>query len=53
MVVICEMTDKKSQQRRAKVDGAIRSVTDRSAAEENRALAPEIAETAPKWPPVD
>src|SRR6267378_6145395 len=41
MVVFCEMTDKQNQQRRGRVDGANRSVTDRSAVEENRALAPE------------
>jgi len=53
MVVFCEMTDKQNQQRRGRVDGANRSVTDRSAVEENRALAPEIAEASPGWPPVD
>src|SRR5271170_6784742 len=35
-----EMGDKQSQQRRRRADGAIRSVADRSAVEENRALAP-------------
>ena len=53
MVVFCEMTDKQNQQRRGRVDGANRSVTDRSAVEENRALAPEIAEASPGGPPVD
>ena len=53
MVVFCEMTDNQNQQRRGRVDGANRSVTDRCAVEENRALAPEIAEASPGWPAVD
>ena len=51
--MFCDMTDKQNQQRRGRIDGAKRSVTDRSAVEESRALAPEIAEASPGWPPVD
>ena len=40
MVEYSEMGDKESQQRRRRADGAVRSVADRSAVEENRALAP-------------
>src|SRR5258707_5114199 len=39
------MGDKQSQQRRRRADGAVRSVADRSAVEENRALAPQTAQT--------
>src|SRR5579863_9377846 len=53
MVEFREMRDKQGQQRRRRVDGAIRSVADRSAVEENRALAPETAQAAARWPPVD
>ena len=53
MVVFCEMTDKQNQQRRRRADGAIRSVVDRSAVEENRALAPQAAQTAQRWSSVD
>src|SRR5208337_781567 len=45
MVEFCEMRDKQGQQRRRRADGAIRSVADRSAVEENRALAPQAAQT--------
>ena len=40
MVEYWEMGDKQSQQRRRRADGAVRSVADRSAVEENRAPAP-------------
>ena len=45
MVEYSEMGDKESQQRRRRADGAVRSVADRSAVEENRALAPQAAQT--------
>src|SRR5216684_4700181 len=45
MVEYSEMGDKQSQQRRRRADGAVRSVADRSAVEENRALAPQTAQT--------
>lgn len=48
-----EMGDKQSQQRRRRADGAIRSVADRSAVEENRALAPQAAQTTQGWSSVD
>jgi transposase len=53
MVVIREIADKQSQQRRRRADGAIQSIADRSAVEENRALAPQAAQAAQGWPPVD
>src|SRR3990172_233689 len=53
MVEFCEMRDKQSQQRRRRADGAIRSVADRSAVEENRALAPQTTQAAPRWSSVD
>ncbi len=53
MVEFCEMGDKQSQQRRRRVDGAIRSVADRSAVAQNRALAPETAPTTQGRSPVD
>ena len=53
MVEFGEMRDKQSQQRRRRADGAIRSVADRSAVEENRALAPQAAQTAQRWSSVD
>jgi len=53
MVEIAEMRDKQSQQRRRRADGAIRSVADRSAVEENRALAPQAAQTTQRWSSVD
>src|SRR5579872_4464547 len=46
MVVFGEIGDKQVQQRRRRADGAIRSVADRSAVEENRALAPQAAQAA-------
>src|SRR6266436_3918387 len=45
MVEYSEMGDKESQQRRRRADGAVRSVADRSAVEENRALASQAAQT--------
>src|SRR5580700_5733010 len=45
MVVCAEMRDKQSQQRRRRVDGAVRSVADRSAVEEDRPFAPQVAQT--------
>ena len=53
MVALAEIGDKQSQQRRGRADGAIRSVADRSAVEENRALTPETPQASPWWPPVD
>lgn len=53
MVEFGEMRDKQSQQRRRRADGAIRSVADRSAVEENRALAPQTAQTTQRWSSVD
>src|SRR5262252_6538749 len=45
MVEYLEIGYKESQQRRRRADGAVRSVADRSAVEENRALAPQAAQT--------
>ena len=45
MVEFLKMGDKQGQQRRRRVDGAVRSLADRSAVEENRALAPQAAQT--------
>src|SRR2546425_10212590 len=53
MVEFSGMSDKESQQRRGRADGAVWSVADRIAVEENRALAPESAQESPWWPPVD
>src|ERR1700687_348388 len=53
MVEFSEMRDKQSQQRRRRADGAIRSVADRSAVEENRALAPPTAQASPRGSSVD
>src|SRR6266571_2637463 len=53
MVGFWEMRDNRGQQRRGRADGAVRSVADRSAVEENRALAPETAQTPPGRSPVD
>src|SRR5712664_2949279 len=47
------MRHKQGQQRRRRVDGAVRSVADRSAVEENRALASQATQAVPGWPPVD
>src|SRR5271157_6060624 len=48
-----EMMDNQGQQRQRRADGAIRSVADRSAVEENRALAPQTAQAPQGWPSVD
>jgi len=53
MVEFCELRDKQSQQRRRRVDGAVRSVAERSAVEENRALAPQTAPAVQGRPSVD
>jgi transposase len=53
MVGVFQMRDKQSQQRRGRADGTVRAVADRSAVEENRALAPPTAPAAQGWPPVD
>jgi transposase len=53
MVEFGEMRDKQGQQRRRRADGAVRSVADRSAVEENRALAPQAAQTTQRWSSVD
>ena len=53
MVVPYEMTDKQSQQRQGRDDGANRSVADRNAMEEDRALAPETTQASPRWPALD
>src|ERR1700739_2226737 len=45
MVRISEIGDKQGQQRRRRMDGAVRSVADRSAVEENRAFAPQAGQT--------
>src|SRR5271167_3180084 len=50
MVEFWEMRDKQSQQRRRRADGAVWSVADGSAVEENRALAPQASQG---WPSVD
>ncbi len=53
MVVFSETVHKQSQQRRRRADGAIQSVADRSAVEENRALAPQTAQAPQGRSPVD
>src|SRR5579864_5783169 len=53
MVVFGEIGDKQVQQRRRRADGAIRSVADRSAVEENRALAPQATQAPQGRPSVD
>src|SRR5258708_18022712 len=47
------MRDKQSQQRRGRADGPIGTVAERSAVEENLALASETAQESPRWPPGD
>ena len=47
------MGDKQGQQRRRRVDGAVRSVADRSVGEENRPFTPEAAQAAQGWTPLD
>ena len=53
MVEFLKMGDKQGQQRRRRTDGAVWSVADRSAVEENRALAPQAAQTTQGWSSVD
>src|SRR5712664_2380367 len=53
VVKFSQMRDKQTQQRRGRADGPIGSVAERSAVEENRALAPETAQESPWWPAVD
>ena len=53
MVMFCEIVDKQSQQRRRRRDGAVWSVADRNAVEEDRPIASQAAQTAQGWPPVD
>src|SRR5208283_5681159 len=48
-----EMMDNQGQQRQRRADGAIQSVADRSAVEENRALAPQTAPAPQGRPSVD
>src|ERR1700688_902062 len=45
MVEFLKTGDKQGQQRRRRADGAVWSVADRSAVEENGALAPQAAQT--------
>src|SRR5712691_3450094 len=45
MVEFLEIGDKRGQQRRRRADGAVRSVADRSAVEEDRPFTPEAAQT--------
>src|SRR6202140_2485512 len=44
MVEFLKIGDKQGQQRRRRTDGAVWSIADRSAVEENRALAPQAAQ---------
>jgi transposase len=53
VVELPEMGDKQGQQRRRRTDGAVWSIADRSAVEENRALAPPAAQTTQGWSSVD
>src|SRR6202051_722837 len=53
MVEFLKIGDKQSQQRRRRADAPIGCVADRSAVEENRALAPQAAQTTQGWSPVD
>jgi transposase len=48
-----EMRDKQGQQRRGRADGAIGSVADRGAVEEDCALAPQTTPAPQGWPSVD
>src|SRR6266853_1335141 len=45
MVEFLKIGDKRGQQRRRRADGAVRSVADRSAVEEDRPFTPEAAQT--------
>src|ERR1700693_6010790 len=53
MVELSEIGGKQGQQRRRRMDGAVWSVADRSAVEENRALAPPAAQTTQGGSSVD
>ena len=53
MVELSEIGDKQGQQRRRRMDGAVWSIADRSAVEENRALAPQAAQATQGWSSVD
>src|SRR5579863_6515516 len=53
MVELSEIGDKQGQQRRRRMNGAVWSVADRSAVEENRALAAPAAQTTQGRPSVD
>jgi transposase len=53
MVELTEIGDKQGQQRRRRADGAVWSIADRSAVEENRALAPQAAQAAQGGSSVD
>jgi transposase len=53
MVEFLEIGDKQGQQRRRRTNGAVWSIADRSAVEENRALAPPAAQTTQGWSSVD
>jgi len=53
MVVWNEIMDKQGQQRQGRLDGAMRSVADRSAVAENRALAPPTGQAPQGWPSVE
>ena len=53
VVGIFEMSDKQSQQRRGRADGTVATVADRSAVEENRALAPQATQTPQGWSSID
>src|SRR5208282_3624493 len=48
-----KMMDNQGQQRQRRADGAVRSVADRSAVGENRALAPQTAQAPQGRPSVD
>lgn len=53
MVVLVEIGAKQSQEGRRRVNGAIRPVADRSAMEENLAVAPGTAQAPRGWPSVN
>src|SRR5712691_10023690 len=53
MVEFLEIGDKRGQQRRRRADGAVRSVADRSAVEEDRPFTPEAAQTTQERSSVD
>src|SRR3984893_16671614 len=53
MVELFVMSDKHGQRRRGRLDGAVCSVADRSAVEENCALAPQATAATQRWSHVD